>query len=426
MIKYIRRTSNIQNNVHAASRTGAVARLLGARLFKEKNMKNKIIALVVLVATLALMLSSCGHSHSFNVESTADEYLAAAADCENAAKYYYSCSCGEKGEETFAHGEPNGHKPAKAVSEKVVLAGQCKDGKHDEVVYCSVCNKELSRVTHVDFANHGEIVNGACVDCKAAVYTLKDDYIEFGEYPQTLKKSNVTVGNIPDYRGYFLGSDGAYYAKVVSTPANVGYTFSTGDVVNGGTEYFFKVEPIRWRILTKVDGKALILCDGIIENSIYDEESNKYIDSDLRAWLNEQFFENAFTPLQQSFISATVVDNSAASTGKEDNTNATENTVDNVFLLSYSDVTNAEYGFSANALEYDVARQMIVSDYARASGTWINMGSSNVGNGYWWLRSPVSENETDVINVDHGGYTNYDYKAVGKGNGVVPALWIML
>ena len=89
----------------------------------------------------------------------------------------------------------------------------------------------------------------------------------FGEYPQTIKANEVTVGTSADTRGYYLGSDGYYYAKVTATPNSSGYTFSTNATVSRGTVYYFKVEPIKWRILTESGGTALILCESIIANS---------------------------------------------------------------------------------------------------------------------------------------------------------------
>ncbi len=43
--------------------------------------------------------------HSYTEQIVSDEYLAAPATCTEKAKYYYSCSCGAKGTETFEHGE---------------------------------------------------------------------------------------------------------------------------------------------------------------------------------------------------------------------------------------------------------------------------------------------------------------------------------
>ncbi len=46
------------------------------------------------------------HTHVYDQEVIADRFLAFEATEEAAAEYYYSCTCGEKGEETFFYGEP--------------------------------------------------------------------------------------------------------------------------------------------------------------------------------------------------------------------------------------------------------------------------------------------------------------------------------
>ena len=53
--------------------------------------------------------STSVHTCDFTLQTVEEEYLKEAATCETKAVYYYSCSCGEKGEETFEHGEELGH-----------------------------------------------------------------------------------------------------------------------------------------------------------------------------------------------------------------------------------------------------------------------------------------------------------------------------
>ena len=87
----------------------------------------KKLLLSVLCLTLSLsalfLVSGCGnakperHSHSFTKEVVADEYKASDATCDKKAEYYYSCECGEKGEETFAYGSPLGHEFTHYVSD---------------------------------------------------------------------------------------------------------------------------------------------------------------------------------------------------------------------------------------------------------------------------------------------------------------------
>ena len=259
------------------------------------------------------------------------------------------------------------------------------------------------------------------------LYTRDGDYIYFGEYPQSLKADDVTITQTQDARGYYLGSDGAYYAKVVASPYGSSYTFSTGARVTSGTTYYFKVEPIRWRILSTDGVSAFILCDSIIANQAYNAtRDNNYKDSDIRAWLNDQFYTTAFSDLQRELILTTTVDNSVASTGYASNPYACENTEDKVFLLSYAEVTNGEYGFSTDPWGIDMARRMETSDYSRATGAYMNTDASTYGNGCWWLRSPYSGNSIIARYVYSNGFAGNGNDVSSAVYSVVPALWVVL
>ena len=249
------------------------------------------------------------------------------------------------------------------------------------------------------------------------------EYILFGEYPQTIKSSDVTVGDVADEDGYYLGSDGERYAKVVADPYNSGYNFSDGSKVTRGNTYYFKVEPIRWRILSESDGSAFILADGIIANHYYHHTTssttiegetvyaNNYKHSDIRAWLNGEFLNSAFGEVAQSLIETTEV----------------YNTFDKVFLLGSGEVVNSEYGFSSNT-----ARRMTVSDYARSTGAYMSTSSSYFGCGNWWLRSPYGNyrDRASIVELDGDAVANYDRDNSSSvsydDNGVVPALNITL
>ena len=253
------------------------------------------------------------------------------------------------------------------------------------------------------------------------------EYILFGCYPQTIKSSDVTVGDVADEDGYYLGSDGERYAKVVADPRYDGYTFSDGSAVTEGNTYYFKVEPIRWRILSESDGSAFILADGIIANRQYDPGYNDYADSEIRAWLNDEFLNTAFGEMAQGMIETTEVDNSVYSTGYSSNPYACENTFDKVFLLSYREVVNSDYGFSSDGGDYDMARRMTVSDYARSTGAFMYIDGGYFGCGYWWLRSPWYYNSDRARSVYDDGRAAAGRDLVDLGDrGVVPALNITL
>ena len=256
---------------------------------------------------------------------------------------------------------------------------------------------------------------GSYIRCdKDNTPSTNGEYILFGEYPQTIKDDSVTITETTDSRGYYLGSDGCYYAKVTATPYDNDYQFSTGTTVKYGTVYYFKVEPIRWRILTEENGKAFLLCDSIIANHCYYESdenrtidgktvyANNYEYSSIRKWLNEEFYKNAFSALQQALIQTTTV-------GTDIN--------DQVFLLSCEEVSNSAYGFSSDVSSDDAARRMRTSDYARATGAYTYYYGRN---GWWWLRGAVW-----AVSMD-GRANGFVSTVIDTSTGVVPALWISL
>ena len=85
-------------------------------------------------------------NHNFTSQTVTDTYLKSAATCTSPAVYYYKCTrCAEKGTNTYEYGSTIAHTPGEPVRENEVPA-TCKDaGSYDEVVYCSVCEIELSR-----------------------------------------------------------------------------------------------------------------------------------------------------------------------------------------------------------------------------------------------------------------------------------------
>ena len=74
--------------------------------------KFTIFICLLFVLSTAAVFVGCNkdeHIHSYTEKSTEATYLFSEATCTKKAKYYYSCSCGEKGEDTFEYGEAKGH-----------------------------------------------------------------------------------------------------------------------------------------------------------------------------------------------------------------------------------------------------------------------------------------------------------------------------
>ena len=285
------------------------------------------------------------------------------------------------------------------------------------------------------------------------------EYILFGSYPQTEVTDSATTtalnrmrGTLPtssnsyDWTsyGYYISGritnfmwyidleySGEKYRGVYFTSYRPNLTTSSSSTSNSyqddngystGTVYWFKYEPIKWRILTISDGKAMILSELMLDSQQYDYDglySSNYADSTIRAWLNDTFYNAAFGVLQQAIIETTEVDNSVYSTGYSSNPYACENTFDKVFLLSYREVVNSSYGFSTSTAS-STTRQKQGSGYCKAQGLHTNAN----GNGLWWLRSPTSGSE--ARSVDYAGYLGISYSVFDPRYGVVPALVINL
>lgn len=243
-------------------------------------------------------------------------------------------------------------------------------------------------------------------------------YINYGKYPQTvvsdnsliLALNNLTETNSEGYYKY----DGNEYAKLTATPNWSGYKFSDNTIVVSGTTYYFKVEPIKWRIISNNDGTIQLLSEYIIDSQYYHPNintrtiggktifSNNYEHSYIREWLNNSFYNKAFGTPDQNGILTTLVDNSASTTSFSRNSYASNNTNDKIYLLSYQDSINSNYGFSTSTSSNNT-RYAVTTDYARAKGAYIDTSTNTYGNGTWWLRSPYSNDSYSACTVTRVG-----------------------
>ena len=173
-----------------------------------------------------------------------------------------------------------------------------------------------------------------------------------------------------------------------------------------------KKAAIEWDILEEKDGMVLIISHYILDVRSFDEDSgNNYKESDLRKWLNDDFYNTAFTDEEKAKIVTTFVDNSVESTGYENNRYICESTEDKIFVLS---VKEAEKYYT------DETRLAKCTAYAKKQGLYV---SPKTKYSWWWLRSPLNTNVLYVrgVSEDDGKIGNF---ATGSLNGVRPACWI--
>lgn len=304
------------------------------------------------------------------------------------------------------------------------------------------------------------------------IATTASEYIYFGVFPKTVlpydsaisidETEKITMGA----NTYYKGNDGNWYAKVTATPYNRDYKYSDETTVFYGDIRYFKVEPVKWRVLTtdyNGTGKALLLAEDTLtanvpyyvdwgdrkinNNTIY---ANNYKYSLIRAYLNGKyesddvqdktaytdkgFLQTAFTSNAQLLIADTLIDNSSESTTDENNEiviaekYACENTTDKIFLLSVKEATTSSYGFSTVYL-HSTALIRTPTDYALANYA-DRYYSDNIYSGYWWLRSPYDNiGNTGTFyahSIGISGSASSADRVDREDAGIVPALTISL
>ena len=309
--------------------------------------------------------------------------------------------------------------------------------------------------------------NDMNITTTTSTYVRDENKIYFGTYPQTKVTDNTLIselntlgGTLPtssnrynwtDYNYYISSSVTSYmyyqdidydnndtydYRGVYFTQYRPGYCSNSSSISNSSQDdngystnivYWFSYDPIEWDILTESSGRALIIANLILDSQDFYPSSsdstfshnggtgyaNNYELSDIRKFLNDNFYNTSFNDLQKVLIETAEVDNSTSLEPRY----SCKNTNDKMFLLSYKEATTYYTSYSA--------RQAKGTEYAKCQGLYVN--SSNQKNS-WWLRSPVVNYDSSASYVYKDGEIYYSYGcSVGYTSyGVRPACYIIL
>lgn len=182
-------------------------------------------------------------------------------------------------------------------------------------------------------------------------------------------------------------------------------------------------EPIQWRVIAIENGKALLLSEKILDSKPYNIEPTEvtWETCTLRKWLNNEFFNAAFNTNEKAKIRTTKLINK---NNPKYGISGGNDTQDKVFLLSYGEVTNPDYGFKAASKRADDhARPSQGTAYAISNGLYVNHYSSVSENSDWWLRTPGDK----LFKASHVSSNGNGCSLVSlQGFGVCPAIWIDL
>ena len=177
-----------------------------------------------------------------------------------------------------------------------------------------------------------------------------------------------------------------------------------------------------WRVLDVQGNRMLIITDRVIDRRMYHHtfEAVTWETSDIRRYLNIDFF-NRFSPQDQARIAnTTVINNDNQWFG----TRGGDNTTDRIFLLSIEEVVRY-FGDSGQLGNRPGGATWIRDEYSSARIARNQRDSAS----WWWLRSPGNR-PNGAASVDDHGSLDMNGRNVfwegGGGGGVRPALWLYL
>ena len=276
------------------------------------------------------------------------------------------------------------------------------------------------------------------------VFSEDGTTVMYGLYPQTNVNDPSLISNLdsitePESNGWYLYNN-EYYAKTNAKlyyAAN-GYKFDNGTTIVKEETYWFKCEPITWKIIDDYNNGVYKLLSTILLDAhcYYGAQTsrtlsgktvypNNYKYSDIRAWLNgydgsqynvpnytgKGFINTAFSLNDTYICSSTVKNDSSTTSSTRDNPYACENTQDNIYLFSFVDYSTQGNGFAYQTSASDT-RTCRTTDWVRANGGYYTTSGDNQYNGYYWTRSPRHNYTTNASTISPTG-------VLGTGNGRV-------
>ena len=175
-------------------------------------------------------------------------------------------------------------------------------------------------------------------------------------------------------------------------------------------------KPIEWIVMKKEGNQVLLLSKYVLDAKSYNEGWGDvtWETSDIRQWLNNEFYTTAFNKAEKAKIQTSLIKNEDNS---EYGTSGGNDTEDKVFLLSEKE---ADTLFSDE--EERIAK---ATEYAEKLGVDINENSEEKG-AWWWLRSPGNDSFYAAL-VNYYGWVDGDGIGVNCNvYGVRPALHLNL
>ena len=314
--------------------------------------------------------------------------------------------------------------------EEAILAFKAMDGYKDSAEQIKLCNtaiKDEAYAQALSLYNAGEYEKAiaafeALGDYKDSAEMITETHymqatalLESGNYAEAYSKYK-SISGYKDVDTLLETDENLLAAARRAEWTTIGniVTFGSYEQDNNTSN---GQEDIEWIVLATEGDKSLIISKYALDCRKYNTEytSVTWETCSLRTWLNETFYNSAFSTAEQAQILKTTVTDDK---NPDYSTSPGNDTKDNVFLLS---ITEANKYFSS-----DSERMCVPTAYAIAQGAWTSSSYSVGGNAtcWWWLRSPgfISSYAAYVFYV--GSVYTYGNYALDGHACVRPALWV--
>lgn len=170
-------------------------------------------------------------------------------------------------------------------------------------------------------------------------------------------------------------------------------------------------QPIKWRVLSVNGDDAFLLADKNLDYRRYEDEDDDvaWETSDMRSWLNKDFYNAAFSDAEKSAIKETPVESEDGS-----------KVYDKVYLLSVAEVMNPYYGFNERTYNTET-REAKNTLYAHQRGALNGAGELET----WFLR-PTGSDTMHVPLVHYAGTVEANAAYSWSSEAVRPVLHLKL
>ncbi len=219
-------------------------------------------------------------------------------------------------------------------------------------------------------------------------YEAEEGYVYLGSYPQT----GYSNTDIPEYVDKYEFDENGY-AMI--------YGVEYVRIENDDEEYmYYPYEPVKWKVLENETDGMHLLSDMVLDRVPYSNtfKATTWDTSDLRIWLNEDFYNECFTEEEKKYIECRTTQ--PAWNYYHDFTHGAA-VEDYVRLLSCQELAHGRYDFAPHTdVVADPKRQSFGTDYSIAKGLYVN--EENYAP--WWTMTSAGVEDTSTVIITEEGF----------------------